>query len=327
MAITVRTAQTADLARIVAIAEARALSSTDIRVAPSQGFLVSGYSRDDYAELLERAEYFYVAVDGEEILGFVVAYGRERVGEDEWLNREMSLYFPNFTVIKQVATAPAASNRGVGALLYQRVLERNLQVPVIAAVVAEPPNRASTALHQKHGFRPVADITPPDGLPRTVWVKLPDDVRILEEQLRLAADLYKHEDLLNWQKLNNFLYVSAGLVALCGLALSNTATATRDIILVLTGMLGLIVSAAFFVMLSVGVLYLHRRKDALAYLERSYVLHKSVPIFLGPPGTNPSEMHRLRRSPSSLVLRTLPLVAGIGWIVLTCFGLTDLVVT
>jgi GNAT superfamily N-acetyltransferase len=174
MSVRIRPAQTADLDAVLKIAESRALTVTG-EDPTAQGFLVSGFSREQYAELLERAEYFYVAVvaDDDVVVGFVVAYGSERVKDDEWLNREMEVYFPEFTVIKQVATSPDHAGRGVGSLLYQRVLERN------------------------------------------------------------------------------------------------------------------------------------------------YVLHRSVPILLGPPGVVAQHTARLQRSPSALVLRALPFVAGIGWLVLT----------
>jgi predicted GNAT superfamily acetyltransferase len=200
-------------------------------VFPTGGW--TGYPEAGYRELLERAGCFYVASHDGEVVGFVVAYGRERVRSDEWLNLEMTAFFPDFVVVEQIATAPDKGNLGVGTALFHRVLERSTEIPVIAAVVAEPPNRPSTALHQKLGFRPMTVLTPPDGMPRTVRVTEPDIARVLEEQLRLATDLCKHEDLLTWQKLDNYSYVSVGLIALLGFTLSDVPDGTRGLILLL----------------------------------------------------------------------------------------------
>jgi hypothetical protein len=97
--------------------------------------------------------------------------------------------------------------------LYEHVISRVHDVPIVAAVVVDPPNVPSVALHRKFGFQPTVTLIPPDGLPRMVWVHREKEPDLLREQLGLAIDLYKHEDLLNWSKLNNLFYVTVGLVA------------------------------------------------------------------------------------------------------------------
>ena len=46
-----------------------------------------------------------------------------------------------------------------------------------------------------------------------VWVWRKPREAILHVQYEVAVDLYKHEDNLNWQKLNNLFYITAGLAA------------------------------------------------------------------------------------------------------------------
>ena len=206
--ILIRPAQESDISSMLKIAQQRALQGSQEN-ASKNGFLVSNFSRDDYCELLQRAEYFYVAAIHSEVVGFVIAYSRDRIGEDEWLNMQMIDNFHNFTVIKQVGVSKAHSGKSIATRLYARILERAGSGTVVAAVVSDPPNRPSEALHRKMGFQPVTTLTPPDGIPRTVWVRQPVDTKLLESQLSMALDLYKHEDILNWQKLNNFFYISA----------------------------------------------------------------------------------------------------------------------
>ena len=50
-----------------------------------------------------------------------------------------------------------------------------------------------------------------------VWVWRKPREAILHVQYEVAVDLYKHEDNLNWQKLNNLFYITAGLAAAIGL--------------------------------------------------------------------------------------------------------------
>ena len=47
--------------------------------------------------------------------------------------------------------------------------------------------------------------------------------RTLLEQYRIAVDLYKHEDSLNWTKLNYLLAINTGLCAIMGDSFGNSA--------------------------------------------------------------------------------------------------------
>jgi predicted GNAT superfamily acetyltransferase len=313
--ILIRPAQESDIPSMLEIARRRGLEGSE-KNASKSGFLVSKFSFDDYRELLQRAEYFYVASLDSEVVGFVIAYSRDRIGEDEWLNIQMIDNFHDFTVIKQVGVSEAHSGKGIATRLYQRILERAGSGTVIAAVVSDPPNRPSEALHRKMGFQPLTTLTPPDGIPRTVWVKQPVDTRLLESQLSLAVDLYKHEDFLNWQKLNNFFYISAGLLALFGLSLGLDAQ-HRSTILISVGVVGILISLAFFVTLRAGVSYLQARKATVAFLERNLFDQHGSMIFYG---RDVSMRKQLQRSPTTSILQIMPLIGAIGWLILLLFG-------
>ena len=313
--ILIRPAQEADISAILEIAKQRALNESS-ETASNSGFLVSDFSRGDYLELLQRAEYFYVACVNSEVAGFILAYSRERIGEDEWLNMQMADNFHDLTVIKQVGVSKAYSGKGIATQLYTRILERAGSGTVIAAVVNDPPNRPSVALHRKMGFQPLTTLTPPDGIPRTVWVRQPADNELLKHQLTLAVDLYKHEDLLNWQKLNNFFYISTGLIAICGFSLAQDGS--QRAILISAGLLGFVVSLAFFIALRAGVSYLQARKAAVAFLERNLLGQRNSIIYYGKNLSN--DNRQLRRSPTTIVLQTMPLIGTIGWLIVVLLG-------
>lgn len=322
MDILVRPAKSSDIDAVARIAGERDLDLAAKDEAESRGFLVSRFSKDDYRELLERADAFYVAVSDGDVVGFVVAYGRDRVSPDEAINVELGAYYDDFTVIKQVATSAERTGEGVGTKLYQRVLDRRPDIPVVASLVSDPENRASMALHRNMGFRPMLSLQSPDGLPRTVWVRVPDNAAMLKEQLRLATDLYKHEDLLNWQKLGSFLYVTVGLVALCSVTLSVATPKATAVILSISGALGAFISLAFFVTLRAGVVYLHQRKDALAQLETRFVRPGGVRV--SAEASHGKPQGHLARSPTATVLRALPLLAAGVWACLAVISLAYL---
>lgn len=166
----VRPARAADLAAVVSIARRRALGEMENRRASANGFLVSSYNEADYKDLLTRANQFLVAEEYHQILGFVIAYGSETLQPTEWLNLRVREELPNFLVVKQIATDVEQAGRGIGTRLYEAVLARTFDRPVIAAVVTDPENKPSEALHRALGFVPYRSLVPPDGLPRMVWI-------------------------------------------------------------------------------------------------------------------------------------------------------------
>lgn len=157
--------------QIARLAESRSLNRPDGTPGSVEGgFLVSAYSEADYRARLETAEHFYVAVKGGQVLAFLLAYSSDRVEPDEWLNRRIKTTLGNFLVIKQICVAQDAARGGIASMLYYHVLDQWDESPVIAAVVNDPPNDASARFHHKLGFQELTRLTPPDGLPRVVWV-------------------------------------------------------------------------------------------------------------------------------------------------------------
>jgi predicted GNAT superfamily acetyltransferase len=305
------------LEKIAALADSRSLKGRDgesVSERTEGGFLVSAYSVDDYRARLRTAEHFYVALKGGDVVAFLLAYSSDRLGPDEWLNRRIKTTLGDFLVIKQICVAREAARHGIASLLYHHVLEQWRESPVIAAVVNEPPNVASARFHQKLGFEELTRLTPPDGLARVVWVRRRQREALLQAQYSVSVDLYKHEDSLNWQKLNNFFYITAGLAAAMGFSLDGGKAdgSTEYALAVALSTIGFGVSAAFSQMLRFGWRYLLARKAALTELEERLTWYGGARIVTWRTGE--PEGGYLAVSPTGLIMVLLPVLVGLCWL-------------
>jgi predicted GNAT superfamily acetyltransferase len=314
---TIVRANSSHTAGITALARSRSLDSVpDAEEASRNGFLVSGYSEEVYRRRLAEAEHFYVAVKGAEVIGFILAYSDAHLESDEWLNHRIKGEFGGFLVIKQVCTAKDAARQGVASRLYRHVLQQWNASPVIAAVVSQPENLASVAFHRGMGFELLTETTPPDGMARTVWIWRPHREGMIHAQYQVAVDLYKHEDNLNWNKLNNFFYITAALAAAASFAFNSGENNHRfsDRLALVIAVIGFASSLAFAAMLLWGRRYLLDRKDAVARMERYIVWHGGQRV-VGREPSGPAK-DGLRQSPTGLIMILLPFFVGLCWVAL-----------
>ncbi|WP_309500430.1 GNAT family N-acetyltransferase [Streptomyces shenzhenensis] len=301
--------------KILELARSRSLQGADPAAASQEGFLVSEYTEEVYRAQVVRAEHFYVAVKGSDVLAFLLAYSDERIEQDEWLNRRIKTTLGSFLVIKQVCVARDAARQGVASLLYHHVLEQWTSSPVIAAVVSEPPNQASTRFHRKLGFEELTRLRPPDGRLRTVWVWRKPRESMLQAQYAIAVDLYKHEDNTNWNKLTNFLYITAGLAATLAFVLGKDGAQSEGVargIGVIITVVGCASALAFAVMLRFGRRYLQARKSAVVDLEEHMAWHGGQRI-VGRQVAEPGAAW-LHSSPTGLVMVLLPAFVSLCWL-------------
>ncbi|MEU6095972.1 GNAT family N-acetyltransferase [Streptomyces sp. NPDC047079] len=304
------------LQAVVALAQDWRLDGVDPDRASRDGFLVSDYTIDDYRNRLSTAEHFWVALKGKEVVGFVLAYSDERLGPDEWLNHRVKSTLGAFLVIKQVCVARSVARSGVASRLYHHVLEQWTASPVIAAAVCEPYNEASAGFHRKLGFEELTRLTPPDGRRRMVWVARKPRETLLQAQYAIAVDLYKHEDNTNWQKLNNFFYITAGLAAALGFTLGaqQDAGSAQDVSRSLASIvcvIGLGSALAFAQMLRFGRRYLSARKRCAMDLEEVLAWHGGQRI-VG-RGTDTEGNDWLHQSPTGLIMALLPVLVAVCW--------------
>ncbi|WP_432182641.1 GNAT family N-acetyltransferase [Streptomyces sp. NBC_00063] len=307
----------AHLQSIVELAADRRLDVTDPQRAGRDGFLVSNYTLADYRARLATAEHFWVAVKGTEVLGYLMAYSDEQIEPDEWLNHRIKSTLGAFLVIKQICVSRRAARSGVASRLYHHVLEQWSTSPVIAAVVSEPYNEASTLFHRKLGFEELTRLTPPDGKQRMVWVWRKPREAMLQAQYAVAIDLYKHEDTTNWHKLNNFFYITAGLAAALGFTLGNEGEPTRSMeeisrsLAMVICVIGLGSALAFSQMLRYGRRYLGARKRAAMELEEYMAWHGGQRI-VGRE-TQADGNAWLKQSPTGLIMMLLPVLVALCW--------------
>ncbi|WP_030545292.1 GNAT family N-acetyltransferase [Streptomyces albus] len=314
------------LEQITRVAESRSLDQArrPHRGAPVEGgFLVSAYTEADYRARLETAEHFYVAVKGEDVLGFLLAYSSDRVEPDEWLNRRIKSALGDFLVVKQVCVAREAARRGIASMLYYHVLDQWKESPVIAAVVNHPPNEASAGFHRKLGFEELTELTPPDGMPRMVWVWRKPREAMLHTQYMVSVDLYKHEDNVNWQKLNNFFYITVGLAAVAAFSVGKEGAggSLGKALAAIISIIGLGVSLGFSQMLRFGRRYLLARKSALIELEEHLAWHGGRRIVTW-HSSDPGNAY-LKISPTGAIMALLPAFVALCWTTLLGVLITD----
>ena len=136
----------------------------------------------------------------------------------------------------------------------------------------------------------------------------------VREQYNIAVELYRHEDDLNWRKLNHLFYANAGLWAVIGLILkdgivSESSRITLPFLVGTVSVVGLLVSMAFEIAIWYGITYMHSRKDVVISIERILVEHGGEYVVSSKEGV-------LRRSPTTWMLRSVPILLSLAWMVM-----------
>lgn len=138
------------------------------------GFLVSAYSEDLYKRFLTESDHFYVALEDNVVIGFLLAFSRNLIPKLDWVGTQMKSRDQRpFILIKQGAVLRSYLGKGVAMLFFQFLADYSKHQPLISVTVADPPNPRSVGFHKKLGFKKVWEITPPDGMPRDVWCREP----------------------------------------------------------------------------------------------------------------------------------------------------------
>jgi L-amino acid N-acyltransferase YncA len=317
-------AQLADCGAIAAIAAACSLENLNSADAPHLGFLVGARDEQGYQDAIAAGHTLLVCRSRGVVIGFLHAYSLARSTDSEMRTVAETITSGTAYLIKQVAVDPERRRGGAASLLYDRFIESVDPLPVLAGVVADPPNLPSIRHHRAHGFAVGGQYIGSDGYPRLLFMILGAskdntvELRNLIEQYSVAVNLYLHEDRTNWVKMNNFFYVTAGLLAVVGIILPEfmsgvvAAPASAKFALGSLLSLGLVSSALFFIALRSGIFYLNARKEAARKLENRIIALGGSTI-LGPRAM-PSAPRILRRSPTTKVMVLLPLIVGLVWL-------------
>ena len=138
----------------------RRLDSKDVEAAwqiNEQGLPGTGQvSLEEMAELFSLSELPLGIFDDDELLGFVLCLTpRTRYASRNyaWFNDR----YQEFLYVDRIAITVEHRDRGIGSLLYERVIEHaeSLQFPVTAEVNLTPPNPGSIRFHERHSFTEV----------------------------------------------------------------------------------------------------------------------------------------------------------------------------
>ena len=137
--------------------EYRQLTSKDVAAAweiNEQGLPGTGQvSHEEMADLFSLSELALGVFEEDALRGYVLCLlPRTRYGSLNyaWFNQR----YDAFLYVDRIAVDHDHRDRGIGSLLYQRVIEHAAQQasPVTAEVSLRPPNPGSIRFHLRHGF-------------------------------------------------------------------------------------------------------------------------------------------------------------------------------
>tara|TARA_B110001452_G_scaffold263289_1_gene264519 strand:- start:688 stop:1167 length:480 start_codon:yes stop_codon:yes gene_type:complete len=140
--------------------EIRRLEPKDVAVAweiNEQGLPGTGQvSHDEMTDLLSLSELPIGVFERDALLGFVLCLvPRTKYGSLNyaWFNQR----YEEFLYVDRIAVAEKHRDRGIGTLLYQKVIAYAEQraCPVAAEVNLKPPNPGSIRFHHRHNFTEV----------------------------------------------------------------------------------------------------------------------------------------------------------------------------
>ena len=118
------------------------------------GFLVSAYSEDLYTRFLTASDHFYVALEDNVVIGFLLAFSRNLIPEFDWVGTKMKTRDHRlFILVKQAAVQRSHLGKGVAMLFFQYLANYSQYQPLISVTVADPPNPRSVRFHKKLGFK------------------------------------------------------------------------------------------------------------------------------------------------------------------------------
>jgi GNAT superfamily N-acetyltransferase len=289
--IIIKKAEENDIDEILKISKKNTITNIED---PSSGFLVSGYTKQQYLEYVGYADYFYVAKIDNKVVGVLLAFNDDKIKQSELVNSIIKNSVKhNFVLIKQIFVDPEFKGKKISAKLYNFLFETAPKdFDFAASIVGKPFNIASVKFHKKLGFNKLMSITPDadfDGevRHRDIWYKKASEHRDipLEEIMRVqvphdeatvdrlcsnlgyAMGLYMHEDNLNWTKLGmlvTFVFaLSAGFHAFYEQD-SSISTLMSFLVIVL----GFLITNLFSKKISSGIEYMGSHKNNVKIIER-----------------------------------------------------------
>lgn len=329
-----------DIEEIHAIASSWLISGC--KTGTEKGFLVSGYSIDNYKSFLTEKNTFIKAEKNGEILGFLYGYPSSEIAANDLVGQYCKANLDcEFFLIKQICVKKESpKTRGVADELYKYVTEQN--IVLAAAIVTQPQNESSIKFHEKHGFIKQFEIKPgpdPDNItrPRGIWCRFPEKSKIYTRTLwhsasqplddivdyhHTAVNLYTHEDNLNWKKLSmNTTFMLALLASMPYLSNLEKGRLTTWASATLIIFVGIFLNYVFGRKIKSGLDHMHQHKKSIAEIEALIKQKHGLPPLIH----KVSENNAKNTSDTARLLAKMPIVNMSVWLVASVFLVLQLI--
>lgn len=332
-----------DIPQVSALQEQLLLSN----IGTGKGFLVSGFSSDDYLRFVEKYDFFYKAVEGDQIVGVLMAFHSKDVAINDKNNCILrDSVIGESVIIKQVFVSPNAMGKGISSKLYAHLYGVvGDATPLVCVIVIEPFNERSCIFHKKQGFVEYLHFIPDadrDGIvrKRSTWIRLPnsssditnavrmtniyctddDDGSVMASRALTFASLYTHEDNLNWTKIGLQVTILFALFTSFAYFYDNLNSRTSVFVLTVLSLWGVAINFLFYIKIKSGIEYMNSHKSKINEYDKvlSFYYPKIIPTF---------SMHE-KFANKSITARILPWVSlggVIAWIAVVISLLPSLI--
>lgn len=168
--ILIRIANADDAKRIAEMAEKNSLNRLENE---DTGFLISGYTPEDYRRYIKSGNILVVEEkDGRDnIKAFTMVITSDGLDKNSIVNNELlKIHKSKFLLIKQICVDTSCKQRGYGRMLYSYIADSYI-MDTFTAIVMEPINKASVKFHKDMGFVKAFEIIPEDGIKRHIYFR------------------------------------------------------------------------------------------------------------------------------------------------------------
>lgn len=144
-------------------------ASLELGTTTSDGFLVSGFTDDDYRRLISSGSVLDTIYNNGKLVAFALTCQVRALSEASWIRHFVGDAHDDLYV-QQVAVSTSDRRRGLAAALYEVVMKQiEAEARLYASVVLDPFNGPSVKFHERMGFTLEHVETPADGMTRGLY--------------------------------------------------------------------------------------------------------------------------------------------------------------
>lgn len=305
------------------------------------GFLVSGFSEEDYLRFTGIHEYFFKITEDGNLAGVLMAYESTNIPPEDKNNSLLRYVLrKDFVLIKQIFVSPSFGNRGIATKLYKHLFAMiSPDKPAVAVVVIEPFNKLSCEFHKRRGFYEFLNFIPePDHddkvRKRSAWIRpaandddFLDDIRLMNvhdgaddvgqtmsTRISNLVSLYEHEDNLNWTKIGRQCTILFALIAVLAYFYDKDLPNESYPLLLILGIAGIILNVMFLRKIKSGLTYMNTYKQKIKDYDQKLAFSYPKVSVIFDDGAFIS-----KRSVTTKLLQWLSWTGIVIWILATLF--------